>query len=69
MHYLDWIILFGTQLFIIAYGIWKSRGSKDLKGYLLGNKDAHWFTIGLSIMATQASAITSSVIQFLFFPS
>lgn len=58
MHYLDWIILFGTQLFIIAYGIWKSRGSKDLKGYLLGNKDAHWFTIGLSIMATQASAIT-----------
>ncbi|MCC5945250.1 MAG: sodium:solute symporter [Bernardetiaceae bacterium] len=55
----DWIVLIGTQLFIVAYGIWKSRNqSKDLKGYLLSGKDMNWFTIGISIIATQASAIT-----------
>ncbi|MGF1533143.1 MAG: sodium:solute symporter [Bernardetiaceae bacterium] len=58
MTSLDWSILIAVQVFIIAFGIWKSRGSRDMKGYLLSNRDTPWFTVGLSIMATQASAIT-----------
>jgi SSS family transporter len=45
-------------IFIVVYGVWKGRGSKDLKGYLLANRSMKWFTVALSIMATQASAIT-----------
>ncbi|MFW5761939.1 MAG: sodium:solute symporter family transporter [Cyclobacteriaceae bacterium] len=58
MSTLDWIILFGTILLIVSYGVWKSRGSKNIEGFLLGNKRMKWWTIGLSVMATQASAIT-----------
>ncbi|MDW7690936.1 sodium:solute symporter [Flammeovirgaceae bacterium SG7u.111] len=58
MEILDWIVLVGTLAFIVVYGSWKSRGSKDIKGYLLGGKEAGWLTVALSIMATQASAIT-----------
>ena len=58
MNLLDWIILFGTLITIVGYGVWKTRGSKNIKGYLLGDKNMKWWTIGLSIMATQASAIT-----------
>ncbi len=58
MTQLDWIVLGVTQLFIIVYGIWKSRGSKNVKTYLLANKEMRWATIGISIIATQASAIT-----------
>lgn len=58
MKPLDWVVLVATQLFIVAYGVWKSKGSKDIKSYLLSDKELRWFTIGLSIMATQASAIT-----------
>ncbi|MDB4161978.1 sodium:solute symporter [Bacteroidia bacterium] len=58
MSVIDWVILVGTLLFIVLYGTWKSRGNKDLKGYLKGNNDAKWWGIGISIMATQASAIT-----------
>ena len=58
MNSLDWIVLSGTLLFIVSYGIWKTRGSKNIEGYLLGDKSMKWGTIGLSIMATQASAIT-----------
>lgn len=58
MTALDWGVLISVQVFIIAFGIWKSRGSQDMKGYLLSNRDTPWFTVGLSIMATQASAIT-----------
>jgi solute:Na+ symporter, SSS family len=58
MSKLDWIVLISTLLFIVLYGIWKTRGSKDLKSYLKGNNDAKWWGIGISIMATQASAIT-----------
>lgn len=45
-------------MFIVAYGIWKSRGNQNIKGYLLSDKNSNWLTVGLSIMATQASAIT-----------
>tara|TARA_R110002049_G_scaffold64019_4_gene169562 strand:+ start:3537 stop:5243 length:1707 start_codon:yes stop_codon:yes gene_type:complete len=58
MATIDWIILIGTLLFIVGYGVWKTKGSKDVKDYVLGGHDAKWWTIGLSVMATQASAIT-----------
>lgn len=59
MNSLDWAVLIATQALIIVYGIWKTRKqSKNLQGYLLSDRDMNWFTIGLSIMATQASAIT-----------
>src|SRR4029077_9296257 len=43
---------------ITVYGIWRTRGKRDLSAYLKGNRDTKWFVIGLSVMATQASAIT-----------
>jgi SSS family solute:Na+ symporter len=54
----DWIVMCGFLLFIVAYGTWKSRGSKNVKDFLLANKSTPWYTVALSIMATQASAIT-----------
>ncbi len=58
MQQLDWIVLGGTLLFIVFYGAWKTRGSKNVKEYIKGGSEAKWWTIGLSVMATQASAIT-----------
>ncbi|PRX55195.1 sodium:solute symporter [Flagellimonas meridianipacifica] len=58
MGILDWIVLGSTLLFIVAYGVWKTKGSKNVDDYVLGGHDAKWWTIGLSVMATQASAIT-----------
>jgi SSS family solute:Na+ symporter len=58
MSTLDWIVLFGTLISIAVYGIYKTRGNKSLDSYLRGRSSMNWWTIGLSIMATQASAIT-----------
>jgi SSS family transporter len=58
MSWIDWGILFSTLLIIVIYGSWKTRKNRDLEGYLKGNNSEGWMTIGLSIMATQASAIT-----------
>ena len=58
MGNLDWFILSGTLLFIVVYGVWKTKGSKNVNDYVLGGNEAKWWTIGLSVMATQASAIT-----------
>lgn len=58
MHPIDWIVLIGTLVAIVAYGVWKTRKVNSVEGYLLGDRDLKWWTIGLSIMATQASAIT-----------
>ncbi len=58
MQQLDWIILSITLLFIVVYGVYKTRGSKNVEEYILGNKETNWWTVGLSVMATQASAIT-----------
>ena len=58
MELVDWIILLSTLIFIVTYGIWKTRGSQNIKDCVLGGKEANWVTIGLSVMATQASAIT-----------
>ncbi|MEN9414452.1 MAG: hypothetical protein RLZ62_756, partial [Bacteroidota bacterium] len=59
MHLLDWVVLIGTLGLIVLYGIRKSRNSvSDSDDFLAGRRDLPWWTIGLSIMATQASAIT-----------
>ncbi|OYQ34065.1 sodium:solute symporter [Flavobacterium cyanobacteriorum] len=58
MHAIDWIILSVTLLFIVVYGVIKTRGSKNVEEYILGNNETPWWTVGLSVMATQASAIT-----------
>ncbi len=58
MQQIDWIILVLTLLFIVFYGVWKTTGSKNVNEYILGNNETPWFTVGISVMATQASAIT-----------
>lgn len=58
MSGIDWIILSMTLLSIIGYGIWKSRGARNIEGYLLADREMPWYHVGLSVMATQASAIT-----------
>lgn len=58
MQQIDWIILTVTLLFIVVYGVYKTKGSKNVEDYILGNKETNWWTVGLSVMATQASAIT-----------
>lgn len=58
MNPIDWIVLFGTIAFIVLYGTWKTRGNKNIEGYLKGDNTMKWWMIGVSIMATQASAIT-----------
>ncbi len=54
----DWVVLAGTLLFIVVYGVWKTRGNRDMDNYLRGGNSMKWWTVGLSVMATQASAIT-----------
>ena len=58
MQLFDWIVLVVTLLFIVIYGVWKTKGSKNVEDYILGNNETPWHTVGLSVMATQASAIT-----------
>jgi hypothetical protein len=58
MTNLDWTLLTFTLLFIIVYGVYKNHKDKNIDGYLLGNQSLPWYHVGLSVMATQASAIT-----------
>ena len=58
MQLLDWIILIATLAFIVLYGVWKNNSHKNINDYLKGGNQARWWTVGLSVMATQASAIT-----------
>ncbi len=58
MNYIDWAVLFGTIIFIVLYGVWRTRGNKTVEGFLKGDNTMKWWMIGVSIMATQASAIT-----------
>lgn len=58
MSYIDWAVLITTLLVIVGYGIYKSRGTQSMNSYLLGNQSLPWYTVCLSVMATQASAIT-----------
>ena len=59
LHPLDWLVLLSTLLFIVLYGVYKTRKlNNGVEDYIKGGKDTKWWTIGLSVMATQASAIT-----------
>lgn len=58
MNIVDWVVMLGTLGFIVAYGTWKTRKNANLQDYLRGGNEMKWTTIGLSVMATQASAIT-----------
>jgi Na+/proline symporter len=58
MSTIDWIVLVITLAGIITYGLYKSRTSKNLEGYFLSNRSMPWYLVLLSIMGTQASAIT-----------
>ena len=58
MAEIDWLILSLTLAFIVSYGVIKTRSNKNLEEYLKGGNSSNWWTIGLSVMATQASAIT-----------
>ena len=59
LHLLDWLVLLSTLLFIVLYGVYKTRKmNSGVEDYIKGGKDTKWWTIGLSVMATQASAIT-----------
>lgn len=58
MELIDWAVMSLTLIFIIVYGIWKNNSHKNIQDYIRGGNQASWFTVGLSVMATQASAIT-----------
>lgn len=58
MSYIDWIILVATLAGVIAYGLYKSRTTRDLDGYFHSNRSMRWWLILLSVMGTQASAVT-----------
>jgi SSS family transporter len=58
MRTLDWLVLIVSLVGIVGYGLYKARGSNTMQSYLLAGKTMRWWVIGLSIMATQASAIT-----------
>ncbi|MFN0008914.1 MAG: sodium:solute symporter [Planctomycetota bacterium] len=58
MSLLDWVILLGTLGFIVGYGTWKTRRGNTSENYLRGGREDRWWSVGLSVMATQASAIT-----------
>ena len=59
LHKLDWLVLVATLLFIVFYGVYKTlKIDRGVKDYIKGGNDTKWWTIGLSVMATQASAIT-----------
>jgi SSS family solute:Na+ symporter len=58
LHAVDWIILSVTLLFIVVYGTYVTRKNRNVTDYIKGGNDSKWWTIGLSVMATQASAIT-----------
>jgi Na+/proline symporter len=58
MSPLDFVVLIGSMVGIAFYGVWRTRGHRDLNAYLKGDQNIGWATIGISVMATQASAIT-----------
>ncbi len=58
MHPLNWVIVVGWITYIVSHGIRRSRGTKEIEGYFLGNRSLPWWAVGLSVMATQLSAVT-----------
>lgn len=58
ISWIDWSVLLGSLVFITLFGIWKTKKNSSTRAYLMGDEELNWWTIGFSIMATQASAIT-----------
>src|SRR4030043_1796743 len=58
MRTFDWIVMCGFVGFVVLYGTWKSRNAQDVDTYLRAGRTSSWWLVALSIMATQASAIT-----------
>src|SRR5215510_14264728 len=58
MHPLNWDIVVGWLSYVVVYGIRRSRGTKDIEGYFLASRSMPWWAVGLSVMATQLSAVT-----------
>jgi SSS family transporter len=58
MKPVDWLVMFGWLVFIVGYGLYRGHGSDTVKGFVLAGKSMPWYAMGLSIMATQASAVT-----------
>ena len=58
MRTLDWVVMFAWLVFLVSYGLWRGRGSSSTDQFMLAGKTMPWYAMGLSIMATQASAIT-----------
>ncbi|MDA8768897.1 sodium:solute symporter [Winogradskyella sp.] len=58
LSWIDWTVLAATLLTIVGYGTWVTRNNKTAQDYIKGGNTSRWWTIGLSVMATQASAIT-----------
>src|SRR5207248_5097209 len=58
MRPLDWVVLVGSLFLIVIYGLYRARGSNTVSTYLLAGRSMPWYAMGLSIMATQASAVT-----------
>jgi SSS family transporter len=58
MHWIDWTVLFTVLISIVAYGVYKTRHIQTAEGFLVGGRTTPWWLVGVSVMATQASAIT-----------
>ena len=58
MHWIDWTIVIGSLVYVIVDGLRRARGTKEIEGYFLANRSLPWWAVGLSVMATQLSAVT-----------
>ena len=58
MRAADWIVLVGALAYVVIFGLWRGRASNSVNKYLLAGRSMPWHVVGLSIMATQASAVT-----------
>ena len=57
MRTIDWVVLFSWLVFLTGFGLYRGRGSRNVSQFLLAGKSMPWYAMGLSILATQASAI------------
>ena len=58
MHPINWMIVVAYVLYVVVDGVRRSRGTKEIEGYFLANRSLPWWAVGLSVMATQLSAVT-----------
>ena len=58
MHWLNWVIVIGWLTYVVIHGLRRSSGTKEIEGYFLANRSLPWWAVGLSVMATQLSAVT-----------